>query len=76
VPDFTDRANVAHVLYRLRELGFGWKLNWKCLFYLLCRAGLGLVDGREGEAFLIQPLKLTDFNRQDDGYERWKGGEF
>ena len=32
VPDFTDRANVSHVLRRLRELGFGWKLNFKTDF--------------------------------------------
>jgi hypothetical protein len=32
VPDFTDRANVARVLLRLRGLGFGWKLNFKTDF--------------------------------------------
>ena len=32
VPDFTNRANVARVLRRLRELGFGWKLNFKTDF--------------------------------------------
>ena len=32
VPDFTDRANVARVLRRLRELGFSWPLNFKTDF--------------------------------------------
>ena len=32
VPDFSVRTNVARVLRRLRELNFGWKINFKADF--------------------------------------------